>query len=104
MSELMKRLTIKLMDRERSLKVLLSDLKECPPGKIRLELAYLIDKVSGSKAWFVQAYITDMQLPFGYSCPIDSKSSFYDVMSLLIDTGYEISVKTDSPIIKNLEG
>ena len=98
LSELMKRLTIKLMDRERSLKVFLSDLKECQAEKIRLELVYLIDKDNGSKVWFVNAYGTDKQnntAPFRYNCHIDGKSNFYDVMSLLVDTGYEISVKTE---------
>lgn len=101
MGELMKRLTIKTMNREHYLKVFLSDLKKCQSQKIRLELVYLIDKDNGSKVWFVKAYITDKQnntLSFGYNCHINSKSNFYDVMSLLVNTGYEISVKTDSPI------
>ena len=103
MSELMKKLTIKTMNREHYLKVFLSDLKEkeCQSQKIRLELVYLIDKDNGSKVWFVEAYITDKQnntLPFGHNCYINGKSNFYDVMSLLVNTGYEISVKTDSPI------
>ena len=97
----MKRLTIKTMNREHYLKVFLSDLKKCQSQKIRLELVYLIDKDNGSKVWFVKAYITDKQnntLSFGYNCHINSKSNFYDVMSLLVNTGYEISVKTDSPM------
>ena len=101
MSGLMKKLTKKLMCREHSLKVFLSDLKECQSEKIRLELVYLIDKDNGSKVWFIEAYITDKQnntLPFGYNCHIDRKSNFYNVMSLLVDMGYEISIKTDSPI------
>ena len=101
MGELMKRLTIKTMNREHYLKVFLSDLKKCQSQKIRLELVYLIDKDNGSKVWFVKAYITDKQnntLSFGYNCHINSKSNFYNVMSLLVNTGYEISVKTDSPI------
>lgn len=103
MGELMKRLTIKTMDREHYLKVFLSNLKECQSQKIRLELVYLIDKDNGSKVWFVKAYITDTQnntLPFRYNCHINGKSNFYDIMSLLADTGYEISVKT-SPIPTN---
>lgn len=100
MSELMKRLTIKTMDKEHYLKVFLSDLKERQAEKIRLELAYLIDKDNGLKVWFVEAYIIDEQnntLSLGYNCHIDNKSNFYDIMSILVDTGYEISVKT-SPI------
>ena len=91
------------VNREQSLKVLLSDLKKLQSQKIRLELAYLIDKATGSKAWFVEAYITDEQnntFLLNYNCPIDGKSNFYDVMSLLVDTGYEISVKTDGPKIE----
>lgn len=100
MSELMKRLIIKTMDKEHYLKVFLSDLKECQVEKIRLELSYLIDKDNGSKVWFVEAYIIDEQnntLSLGYNCHINSKSNLYDVMSLLVDTGYEVSIKT-SPI------
>lgn len=103
MSALMKRLTIKTMDKEHYLKVFLSDLKEVQAEKIRLELVHLIDKDNGSKVWFVKAYIIDEPnntLPLGYNCHIDSKSNFCDVMSLLVDTGYEISVKT-SPIPTN---
>ena len=97
MRELIKRLTIKTMDKEHYLKVFLSDLKELQAEKIRLELAQVIDKYNGSKVWFVNAYIMDKQnntLPLRYDCHINSKSNFYDVMSLLANTGYEISVKT----------
>lgn len=101
MSEFTKKLIIKSMDKERYLKVFLSDLKKCQSQEIRLELVYLIDKDNDSKVWFVKAYITDEHnntLLFDYNCHINDKSSFYDVMSLLVSTGYEISVKKDNPI------
>lgn len=99
----MKKLTIKTMNREQHLKVFISWLKEieCQSQKIQLELVYLIDKDNGSKVWFVEAYITDKQnntVPYRYNCHINGKSNFHDIMSLLVNTGYEICVKSDSPI------
>lgn len=85
------------MDREENLKLFLSSLKELPSQKIRLELGYFIREEDGSKVWTVDAYTSDEEsnvLMYGPPCNINNNSNFSDVLSLLVNTGYEISVLT----------
>lgn len=103
MSKFTKRLKIKSMDREQYIKILLAELKKLNDSeeiqKAQLELMCIINESKNTKEWLVIAYVfykQDNMQRYVCNCHIDKKSDFYTVMSLLVDSGFEISISTNN--------